>query len=558
MLFLVVAGLAFTVSPGFALAAAQPTVTAQYATVVDADTGAILFDKAMNTPTAPASLTKIFTAAVALDSAPLTQQLTVSQADLVGQASMGLQVGQTVSLKTALYGMLLPSGNDAAMTIASNLGAQPGDTPQQAVQNFMVRVNALTQRLGLTGTHLLNPHGLDEPGHVSTARDMAAITMYALRNPEFRTIIGTAYYNGGGFQLYQANRLLGSYPGLIGGKTGITDNAGYSLVEVAQRGGHTVIAVVMKSTATAWYEDATTLLNYGFGVLAGPAPANGWPRITLAPAAPAVAAVPAAGPVATGVPTLQVQQVAATTAVVRPAGAAAAGGVFSWRWPLAAVASMALTFAVIVNYPMVLGLGGLALGRRRRRRQSDAAGSARGATRHPRGRRYRHARHQPVVAREFVPAIPHPSEEALVAPTGVRETVLAAPSFARHSVRATAVPVSVPSHPVFDGDDDRRVVPLNAAETIASRAVRLAQRGDYPTASAEFARALRADERFDLTRTPGFWTMQPAGYVAAMRAYVQVERPAEARTLATVVQLSFGSNRDLERVARNAKAAPAV
>ncbi|HUZ00418.1 MAG TPA: D-alanyl-D-alanine carboxypeptidase family protein [Thermomicrobiaceae bacterium] len=526
MLLITIAALVAALPPGTTLAAGAPVVTAEYATVVNADTGEILYDKSMNTPTAPASLTKIFTAAVALDSAPLTQQLTVDKSDLVGEASMGLQAGQQISLETALYGMLLPSGNDAAMAIASNLGAARGDTPQQAVQNFVDRVNQTAQRLGLTGTHLLNPHGLDQNGHQTTARDIAAITMYALRNPEFRKIIGAAYYSGDGFQLYQANRLLSNYPGLIGGKTGITDNAGYCLVEVAQRDGHTIIAVVLKSTQAAWYQDATTLLDYGFGALAGPAPAEGWPKISLVPAAPAAVPAPETNSPAPSVPNLQVDRIAATTAVVRPTGLAGKSVGFSWRWPIAAVASMGVTLALMVNYPMLLGLGGLVLDRRRARRLSAVAAASRRMSAHPRGHSHapRRAHREHVVSREA----------------------------------DRTVTVAVPDHPRLGGEADFRVVPLNAAETIAARAVRLAQRGDYEAASNEFARALRADDGFDLTRCPGFWTMQPAGYVAAVRAYVVLERPAEARTLATVVQLSFGTSRELERVARKFAAAPAV
>jgi D-alanyl-D-alanine carboxypeptidase (penicillin-binding protein 5/6) len=234
-------------APG-ASAATEPSITGKYAVVVDADTGQILFDKSMDTPTAPASLTKIFTAIYALESAPLDKTLTVVPSDLVGESSMGLAAGDTVSLETALNGMLLPSGNDAAMTVAQNLGAEPGDSPAQSVARYVGWVNAMASRLGLSQTHLVNPHGLDQPGHVTSAHDLAGITMFALKNAEFRKIIGTPEYDGDGFQLIQANRLLGSYPGLIGGKTGITDNAGYSLVEAANRGGHTIIAVVMDSS----------------------------------------------------------------------------------------------------------------------------------------------------------------------------------------------------------------------------------------------------------------------------------------------------------------------
>jgi D-alanyl-D-alanine carboxypeptidase (penicillin-binding protein 5/6) len=260
--------------PISALAAQQPEVAAKYAVVVDAKSGKVLYDKGMKIPTAPASLTKVFTAVVALDSASLDQKLTTDQYDLVGGTSMGLQADQSVTLRTLLYGLLLVSGNDAAMTIARNVGALADDSPQQSINQFMKRVNTLSEQLGLTGTYLLNPHGLDQAGHQSTARDLAVITRYALKNNDFRTIIGTASYNHEGFQLYQANMLLGDYPGLIGGKTGYTESAGYCLIEVAERDGHTIIAVLLNSTTNDWYQDARTLLDYGFENISAPVDAS--------------------------------------------------------------------------------------------------------------------------------------------------------------------------------------------------------------------------------------------------------------------------------------------
>ena len=515
-----------------AAAAGEPTIIGEYAVVVDADTGAVLYDKNMNATTSPASLTKLFTASYALQADPLDKKLTVDQSDLVGESSMGLQTGETVTLKTALYGMLLPSGNDAAMTIAQNLGAETGDTPKQSVDRFVGWVNDMDARLGLTHTHLVNPHGLDQSGHVTTARDIAAITMYALKNPEFRQIIATPYYNGDGHDLYQANRLLGEYSGLIGGKTGITDNAGYCLVEIAQRNGHTVIAVVMKSTDAAWYQDASTLLDYGFNAIAAGQTAPNTSPITLSPVVvqPGIQGQTVSTQATTTAPLaaasaskLSVHQVSDNVAVVSHNLLGAGSSGFSWKWPLASFLAMLAVLAIVVNYPIVIGAGSLLW------RYGVPTGRAMSVrmiphrtTSTPRSRRSANARR---------------SRSARVSRTA-------------SVASAASMPDSASSRAHHDAAVQpaawENVVSLNAAETIGTRAVRLALRGDYHAASSEFSRALRTDSTFDLTRCAGFWGMQPAGYVAAARAYALCDRTSDAKSLLTVIKLGCGSHRELE------------
>ncbi len=512
-------------------ASGEPAVIGEYAVVINADTGAILLDKSMDTPTAPASLTKLFTTAYALDAAPLDKKLTVDQADLVGESSMGLQSGETITLKTALYGMLLPSGNDAAMTVAQNLGAETGDTPQQSVDRFVGWVNDMATRLGLSNTHLVNPHGLDQSGHVTSARDVAAITMYALKNPEFRQIIATPYYNGDGHDLYQANKLLGEYPGLIGGKTGITDNAGYCLVEVAHRDGQTVIAVVMKSTDAAWYQDASSLLDYGFNAITAGQTAPNTSPITLSPVVvqPGVqgstisAQATTAAPLAASASKLSVHQVSDNVAVVSHniLGTGASG--FTWKWPLASLLAMLAMLAIVVNYPIVIGAGSLLW--------RYGVPTSRAVTL------------RMIPQRDHSSSRPRRSRQARRSRNGrsSRESsVAAAPPTASHESRWGGVAqVSEPA-------EWENVVSLNAAETIGTRAVRLAQRGDYHAASSEFSRALRTDSTFDLSRCAGFWGMQPAGYVAAARAYALTDRTSDAKSLLTVIKLGCGSHRELE------------
>lgn len=250
--------------------AGRPEITARHAIVVDAASGAILFARDADTRVAPASLTKLITAAVAIEMAPLDTAMTVREADLIGEASMGLRVGEILSLDALLHGMLMASGNDAASVVARESAALPDDAGWQATQRFLDRANAFVADVGMYDTHLANPHGLDAVNHYSTARDLATLTLHLWRNaPQVLAIAGTATWRGEGHALTNTNALLGSYPGLIAGKTGYTRDAGYCLVEVAQRGDRTVIVVLLGSTSAAWYTDAASLLEFGFAAQVG-------------------------------------------------------------------------------------------------------------------------------------------------------------------------------------------------------------------------------------------------------------------------------------------------
>jgi D-alanyl-D-alanine carboxypeptidase (penicillin-binding protein 5/6) len=500
--------------------ATVPTITADSAVVLDGQTGAILYAKDPDTPRAPASLTKIFTAIVALETAPLDTPLTVTAADLVGESSMGLHAGDQLSLRTALYGLLLASGNDAAMAIARNLGAEPGDTPQQSVARFVRRENALAEQLGLMHTHLENPHGLDQEGHVSTARDLAVITRYALRNPQFRRIISTRTYEDGQYAFSQTNRLLGVYPGLLGGKTGITDRAGYCLMEVAERDGHTVIVVLLHSTVEAWYDDARTLLDIGFAQLAKQTAlptAQASPSVPLAPSTPATSTQ-------TGSPSLSVSQPATgATVVIQSSGPVARALAHPWQWLVASLVAMGGFLCLWVGAPAALGLIGLRRSRRRtahtpaRRQQSwqksEPVACERRAERHTST-----VRHAPGIRQQKAVSARHGSEYALGRAFTLSES----------------------------GDVAPHVVTFLPAQARTRRAIRLACEGHYHQAEREFLDALRSDQSYDFTQCPGFWQMPPAGYIAAARAYRLVQRTRDARSLLMVVRLSFGSTPLLE------------
>lgn len=509
-----------------ALAAEQPEVAAQYAVVVDADSGEVLYDKGMNTSTAPASLTKVFTAIAALDTAGLDREVPIDQYDLVGEASMGLQTGQDVSLRTLLNGLLLVSGNDAAMAIARSVGALAGDTPQRSINRFMDRTNSLSERLGLTGTHLLNPHGLDQAGHQTTARDLAAITMYGLKNNDFREIIGTSYFNKEGFELYQANLLLGDYPGLIGGKTGFTETAGYCLLEVAERDGHTVIAVLLKSTKDAWYQDARTLLDYGFEAVSAPADAAR-PTISLSPAPVTESVSPQVPVPASMKPGLKIEHVDATTAIVRSTNSSNDGGNgFSWRWPLGALTAMVIVLGLVLNAQSLAGIASLLWQSRRNLR---------------------------LPARQLATPMMVPVTAGqpgnYVSSASMQSLRNSPPSYVMTGRLSTSRPVPASRSGVTGRPSiERMAAAPSAAEGTACGAVKLALRGQYQNATGEFVRALRTNPRLDLSRCPDFWQMGPAGLAAAVRAYRISDRPEDARTLLTILQLSVGSDRELERL----------
>jgi D-alanyl-D-alanine carboxypeptidase (penicillin-binding protein 5/6) len=241
-----------------------PLVGAAAALAVDMDSLRILYSRNATVPRPPASLVKMMTAAVALDHFRPNTVITVPRGALsvgavVGGSAMGLLPGERLSLRDLLYGLLLPSGNDAAYTVAQAVAGS-----QQA---FAALMNAKATALGLLGTHFAQSYGFDEADQYSTAWDLMRLARYDLRHYAlFDRIVATAYrYIGPGrthpdFALHNQNRLLGVYPGVIGIKTGTTPAAGQNLVAAARRKGHRIIVVVLGSSDR--YADATALLSY--------------------------------------------------------------------------------------------------------------------------------------------------------------------------------------------------------------------------------------------------------------------------------------------------------
>jgi D-alanyl-D-alanine carboxypeptidase len=225
--------------------AAPPHVSAPQFAVVDDGTGLLLYGVNPHTPEPPASTTKIATALVAfqrMNSLDQRVHITVdgdAMAEADGSSIMGLQPGGTLSVRTLLYGLLLPSGNDAAEQLAISLAPSRAD--------YVQAMNDEVAELGLHDTHFVNPSGLDADGHDASPYDLAELARAAMANPTFRDIVGTPSYTGDGMHLAGHNPLLGVYPGTDGVKTGTTDGAGKVLVASATHDGHRVYVVIMHS-----------------------------------------------------------------------------------------------------------------------------------------------------------------------------------------------------------------------------------------------------------------------------------------------------------------------
>lgn len=244
--------------------AAPPILSAQGAVLMDAKTGQVLYDRNMNKQLAPASTTKIMTAIIAIESGRLdeTTRVSVHAASTAG-SSLHLYPGQNITLRELVTGLLLRSGNDAAVAIAEHLAG--------SVDAFVGIMNQKAGSIGALHTHFRNPHGLSAPNHVSTAFDLAWITRYALNNPTFAQIVGTKETqiewldrkgNSHDRNLRNTNKLLWMLEDADGVKTGTTNAAGPCLVSSATRNNQKLIAVVLHDHSR-WY-DSMMLLKHGF------------------------------------------------------------------------------------------------------------------------------------------------------------------------------------------------------------------------------------------------------------------------------------------------------
>ena len=248
----VVAGLACAA----AVASPPPVVAPAY--LVRGPDGAVLASREANQPRPIASITKLMTVLVALEHARLDDVVTVTpQAAEVGESSVELRRGERLTVHDLAIAALVPSANDAATALAAYVG-------HGSIPRFVALMNAKARALGLTSTHFVNPHGLDEPGHVSSARDVTALLTAALRNPFIRhwSTRSTATI-AGGRSLTSTDDLLGTLP-LVGAKTGHTDGAGWSQVAAAQEGGARVtVAVLGAPSEDQRNRDLAALVTWG-------------------------------------------------------------------------------------------------------------------------------------------------------------------------------------------------------------------------------------------------------------------------------------------------------
>ncbi len=252
------------VIPSSAAYNASLETSADIVLLVSLDNGAVIFDKNGGKVAAPASLTKITTAILTLENCKnLDEVITIKQSTInaisgTNSSTAGLKPGEEISIRNLLYCLMVKSANEAAVALADYVGG--GD-----VSHFVDMMNEFVQKIGCQNTHFMNPHGLDQEGHYTTAYDLARITHYALSLPLFVEITDTARYTlpasnkSEELNLYTTNWLLNNqyktyyYKYAHGVKTGTTANAGKCVISTAQKDGYNYLAVVMGAP----YEDVT-------------------------------------------------------------------------------------------------------------------------------------------------------------------------------------------------------------------------------------------------------------------------------------------------------------
>lgn len=229
-------------------------VSAESAVLIEQRSGRVLYERNADEERLIASITKIMTAVVAIQYGDLDAVYTVTAEDMAEGSSMYLQVGDRLSLEELLYGLMLVSGNDAALAVAHCVSG--------SVEDFVSLMNQTAEDLGMTHSHFSNPNGLDADGHYSSARDMARLFAFAMENETFRRIVSTESITIGGRYMQNHNKLLRLCEGCVGGKTGYTKAAGRTLVSAAQREGMTLVCVTLKA-GDDW-NDHAKFFEYGF------------------------------------------------------------------------------------------------------------------------------------------------------------------------------------------------------------------------------------------------------------------------------------------------------
>jgi len=258
---IVMAAVITALSGFFAVQALQET-SARAAVVMDVDSNRILYSKNMDEKLAMASTTKIMTTLVAIESGRLDEKVKISKrASYMEGSSIYLREGEVHTVNDLLYAIMLRSGNDAATAVAEHIGG--------SVEGFAEMMNKKAREIGASNTRFANPHGLDADGHYTTARDLALITCYALKNPMFSKIVSSKKKVMEGPPnenwdrvMINKNKMLWQFAGGDGVKTGYTNRAGRCLVSSATRDGMRLVCVVL-NCGPMW-NDSSALLEYGF------------------------------------------------------------------------------------------------------------------------------------------------------------------------------------------------------------------------------------------------------------------------------------------------------
>lgn len=238
-----------------------PTHSARSVIVQDYDSKVILYEESPDMPLIPASTTKIMTALIAIENYPSLQQtVRIKNEHLAVGHSMGLLPNEVITIENLLYGVLVESGNDAAFALANNY---PG-----GYDAFITLMNKRARELSLSSTHYLNPSGVEQVGHQTTVRDLAVLSAYASENPIFNKIMSTKSVTVKDttgeivHELANTNELLGTLEGVIGIKTGWTENAGECLVTLTERNGRKIITVVLGSSNR--FLDSRNIIEWAF------------------------------------------------------------------------------------------------------------------------------------------------------------------------------------------------------------------------------------------------------------------------------------------------------
>ena len=235
-------------------------LNSRIAMAFDRKSNKVIWGKDENKRTAMASTTKIMTSIIVAEQSNLDDIVEISsKAGGTGGSRLGLKKGDKVSMKDLLYGLMLKSGNDAAVAIAEHIAGN--------VNSFAELMNLKAEQLGLQNTHFITPHGLDDPDHYTTAYELAKITDYALENKIIAKVVATKYYtvniNGYPKDISNTNELLGNLEGVNGVKTGFTNNAGRCLVTSVDRNGFNIITIVLQAdTKKDRTKDSIKLIEY--------------------------------------------------------------------------------------------------------------------------------------------------------------------------------------------------------------------------------------------------------------------------------------------------------